>query len=150
VRKKLSEGQLAAWKSLLNAHARATSEIEMGLKAGGKIALTWYDILWALRKGGGDCCLRFRALQDEIVLSRSALSRSVDALAQAGFVTKRPCKADQRGLDVQLTESGKKALADARPIYSEGIARHFAHYLTDEECARLAEILGKVAAARAN
>jgi DNA-binding MarR family transcriptional regulator len=143
-KKTLGEAPLAAWKSLLNAHAVAVGAIEARLREADEIPLTWYDVLWALRKAGGDCCLRFRQLQDEIVLSRSALSRLVDALEKAGLVKKQTCAKDARGLDVELTEKGHKALASAWPIYSEGIIEHFARHLTAEECQQVAKILAKV------
>ena len=142
----LTEAQLAAWKSLLNAHAAAVGAIEAKLGAADQIPLVWYDVLWALRKRGEDHCLRFRELQEEIVLSRSALSRLVDTLAREGLVRKSPCAEDARGIDVELTDKGLRALASAWPVYSEGIAAQFARRLTNQECAQLTEILGKVAA----
>lgn len=144
-KKTLGEPHLAAWKALLNAHAVAVGAIEAQLREAGEIPLAWYDVLWALRKGGGDCCLRFRALQEEIVLSRSALSRLIDALARAGLVKKLPCENDARGVDVELTEKGRHALASAWPVYSDGIVEHFARHLSAAECAALAQTLGKVA-----
>lgn len=144
-KKLVGDVQLGAWKALLNAHAAAVGAIEAKLSAAGEIPLTWYDVLWALRKHGGECCLRFRELQDEIVLSRSALSRLVDALAKAGLVKKKACAEDARGIDVELTEKGHKALASAWPVYAEGIQEHFARHLSEDECERLAVVLGKVA-----
>ena len=142
--KPLTDRQLAAWKALLNAHAATVGAIEAKLHTEGEIPLTWYDVLWALRKQGSAHCLRFRELQEEIVLSRSALSRLVDTLAKAGLVRKKSCVEDARGIDVELTVKGHKALASAWPVYSEGIAKHFAQHLSSEDCARLTEILGKV------
>ena len=145
-KKTLSDAQLTAWKALLNAHAAAVGAIEAKLGATEEIPLTWYDVLWTLRKRGGDCCLRFRELQQEIVLSRSALSRVIDALAKAGLVKKTPCETDARGVDVELTDKGQKALASAWPVYSDGIVEHFARYLSNEDCTQLAAILAKVEA----
>lgn len=144
----VSDLQLAAWKALLNAHATAVGAIEARLAGAGKIPLTWYDVLWALKKQGGGCALRFRLLQDEVVLSRSALSRVVDALARAGLVRKKPCEEDARGLDVELTDKGHKALAAAWPVYAEGIDGHFARHLSPAECETLAELLGRVASSQ--
>lgn len=143
-KKTLSEVQLGAWKALLNAHATAVVAIEAKLGAADQIPLTWYDVLWALRKQGEHACLRFRELQDEIVLSRSALSRVIDALAKAGLVKKKPCAEDARGLDVELTEKGHRALASAWPVYAEGIQEHFARHLTVAECEQVAALLSKV------
>lgn len=80
----------------------------------------------------------------EVALSRSALSRSVDALVQAGFATKTPCQDDQRGIIVALTDDGNRALATAWPVYADGIARFFAATLSRDDCARLAEILARI------
>ena len=143
-KKTLSDEQLVAWKSLLNAHAAVVGAIETKLAAADEIPLTWYDVLWALKKRGDEGCLRFRELQDEIVLSRSALSRLIDNLAKAGLVRKSPCEDDARGIDVTLTDRGQKALASAWPVYSEGIVENFAQRLTLEDCVQLAAILGKV------
>jgi len=143
MKKTLSDAHLHAWKSLLNAHATAVGGIEAKLSEHEQISLTWYDVLWSLRKNENGR-LRFRALQDEVVLSRSALSRVVDALAKEGLVKKKPCADDQRGLDVELTDKGRKALAASWPIYSEGIADFFAKNLSPDDCAKLTEILGKV------
>lgn len=143
MKKPLSESHLNAWKSLLNAHSAAIGGIEAKLSAHEQISLTWYDVLWALRKSEAGR-LRFRALQEEVVLSRSALSRVVDTLAKEGLVKKKPCADDQRGLDVELTDKGRKALATSWPIYSEGIGEFFAKNLSAEDCAKLVEILGKV------
>jgi DNA-binding MarR family transcriptional regulator len=140
----LTDQHLAAWKSLLNAHAAAVGAIETKLSAAEQISLMWYDVLWALRKQGGGHCLRFRELQEEIVLSRSALSRLIDSLVKAGLVKKKTCPNDARGIDVELTDKGNKALASAWPTYSEGIAEYFAKELTREECGQLTTILGKV------
>lgn len=139
----LSEEALLAWKSLLYAHAQTFRSIEQLLATRGKISSTWFDILWVLRRTP-DRRLRFRDLEREVPLSRSALSRSIDALVRAGFVTKQPCPDDQRGIIVSLTESGNRALAAAWPVYADGIARFFAASLSREDCARLAEILRRI------
>lgn len=142
----LTDTQLKAWKSLLNVHAHVVGAIESRLSERGQIPLTWYDVLWSLKKG--DCgCRRFRELQDEVVLSRSALSRSLDALARAKLIKKQPCKHDKRGIDVTLTDAGHRALADAWPVYSEGIRDLFAAALSADDCRQLTAILGKIGAA---
>jgi len=143
-RKSPGDVQLAAWKSLLNAHAAAVGAIESKLSAAGQIPLMWYDVLWAVRKQGSGHCLRFRELQEEVVLSRSALSRLIDTVAKAGLVRKKTCAVDARGIDVELTEKGQKALTSAWPVYSAGIVEYFAQNLTAEDCTRLTEILAKV------
>lgn len=140
---KLSDESLNAWKALISAHANIVRSIESLLNQRQKIPITWFDILWTLRKTP-DRRLRFRTLDGEIALSRSALSRAVDALSRTGFVEKLRSNEDLRGIDVVLTEAGNRALAAAWPVYVEGIARYFAAGLTAEDCTRLTEILQRI------
>lgn len=143
VAQELSDEILNAWKSLIFIHAHVARSIESLLSDRQKISTTWFDVLWALRRAP-ERRLRFRTLDGEIALSRSALSRAVDALARSGLVEKQRCTNDARGIEVVLTEAGNRALAAAWPVYLEGIARFFARGLTPADCARLADILGRV------
>jgi len=68
----------------------------------------------------------------------------VDALAKAGLVEKKSCPGDLRGLEVEVTAQGRRALVRAWPIYRQGIVEHFTRHLTDVECQQLSAILSKI------
>jgi DNA-binding MarR family transcriptional regulator len=145
---RLDDGQLDAWRALLNAHAAAVSSIERDLaRAGGDLVpLSWYDVLIELLEAPGRR-LRQRDLVRKVVLTRSGISRLIDRLEAAGLVSREPNPADRRGDLIVLTDTGQAAVRRTWPVYARGIAEHFARYVTPDEAAVLAAALERVQAA---
>src|SRR5687768_9592355 len=73
------EAQHAAWYQLLRAHSKVTQRIESRLLQARQIAPHWYDVLVTLEKAPGQR-LRMSELADNVVTSRSNLTRLVDRL----------------------------------------------------------------------
>ncbi len=116
---------LDAWRAFLNAHAHVTRAINRDLAEAGLPDLSWYDLLWALRRQP-DRSLRVNELAREVVLSPTAMSRFVDRVEAAGHVRREPDPEDRRALRVALTDAGLDALRAMWPVYERGIERHFA------------------------
>lgn len=136
----LSTAGLEAWRRLLIAHSRATAAIERDLEDAGVLPLGWYDVLYALHEAP-EGCLRMHELADAVVLSRSGLTRLVDRLDKAGYVSREPCPEDRRGQHAVLTAEGKAALRKTWPVYAKSIREHFARHYSDSESRRLAALL---------
>lgn len=136
----LSRNGLQAWRRLLTAHSRATAAIERDLEAAGVLPLGWYDVLFALHEAPGNC-LRMHELADAVVLSRSGLTRLVDRLDKAGYVTREACPEDRRGQHAVLTPKGKAALRKTWPVYERSIRDHFARHFSDAESRRISTLL---------
>jgi len=132
-----------AWAALLVFQSRLVRQVERALERQGLIPLTFYDVLLQLQRAPGRC-LRFRELQGEIVLSRSALSRCVDRMATAGLVAKDECPEDPRGRNVRLLPAGKAALKAAWPVYREQILSTFGRHFSNEELHFLVERFSKL------
>jgi DNA-binding MarR family transcriptional regulator len=124
----LDDDALATWRAFLTAHAHVTRRIERDLAAAGLPDLTWYDLLWALRRQP-DRSLRVNELAREVVLSPTAMSRFVDRVEAAGYVRREPDPADRRALRVAITDEGVDLLRRMWPVYASGIERHFAAFL---------------------
>lgn len=139
----LDQEGLRAWEAFVFAHAAAVGRIERDLRAAGHIPLTWYDVLAALSEAP-DHRLRLSDLADEVVLSRSGLTRLLDRVEAAGLIQRERSADDRRGAYAVMTAAGEAALLAAWPDYSRGIARYFADRLTVEEKRVLAAALGKV------
>ncbi len=142
--KMLSKDALSAWRRLLTAHSRATAAIEKDLEQGGVLPLGWYDVLYALYEAPNNC-LRMHELADAVVLSRSGLTRLVDRLDKAGYVSRAPCPEDRRGQHAVLTAKGKAALKKTWPVYEKSIRNHFARHFSDAEARRIADLLERLA-----
>jgi DNA-binding MarR family transcriptional regulator len=132
-----------AWGSLLRLEAVVVAAIEPELKVHGEISLTWYDVLLVL-DNAPEKRVRMSEIADRIVLSRSALSRSVDRLEDEGYLKRERCGHDERGAYAVLTPKGARALTKARPVYWAGIKKHFAGSLSAAEIATLDRILTKI------
>ena len=65
------------------------------------------------------------------MLSRSGLTRRVDALTRAGLVERRACPADKRGALALLTPLGSEKLADAAPTHVAGVRRYLIDVVSD-------------------
>ena len=134
-----------AWGYILRLQALVVGRIEEDLRSRGEISLTWYDVLLALDNAPGKR-LRMSEIADRIVLSRSALTRSVDKLEAEGYLKRAPCRDDERGAYAVLLKKGERALARVRPVYWAGIKKYFASGLTNAEISGLESILEKIVA----
>jgi DNA-binding MarR family transcriptional regulator len=140
------EQDIAAWRALLLTQNAVLRAIEVDLERAGCVPLTWYDVLLELN-AAEDRRLRMQELANRTVLSRTRVSRLVDDLVAAGYVTRASDPADGRVSFAVLTTEGRAALRKAAPVYLSGIRRHFTDHLSPTERARLVGTLGKVIAA---
>jgi DNA-binding MarR family transcriptional regulator len=139
----LSDLQLDAWRSLLNAHAALTERIEKALAAAGLPPLAWYDVLWALYRSP-DHRLRMSELAGHTVVTRSGLTRLVDRMEAAGAVERRPAPGDRRGAYAVVTDAGHDLLRRMWPVYGACVRDGFAATLSEQELAVLRDALGRI------
>jgi DNA-binding MarR family transcriptional regulator len=140
------DSRLAAWRSLLEAHAALTELLERELVAERGLPLSRYEVLLRLVEAPGGR-LRMQELASSVLLSKSGLSRLVDRMEAAGLVRRERCPSDRRGAFAVLTDQGRSALRRAAPVHLRGIQEHFARHLADGEARTLAAALGRVSAA---
>jgi DNA-binding MarR family transcriptional regulator len=121
----VDEEMLGAWRALLNAHAKVTTEIEAALAEADLPPLTWYDALWPLYRAK-ERRLRVGALATEVTLSRTGLTRLVDRLEREGLVSREPAPEDRRGSYIALTRPGVELLRRMWPVYERVLEEAFA------------------------
>ena len=78
-------------------------------------------------------------LIDAVVLSGTRVSRMVDELVVAGYVTRVPNADDRRSAFAELTEAGR----NAAPVYLDLIREHVGTRFTRREVAELRRILDR-------
>src|SRR6266508_6081750 len=101
---------LAAWRSLLRAHATLLRRLDTDLEQATGLALADYDVLAQLAEAHGE--LRITELADRALISRSGMSRRVARLANEGLVRRDKAGSDGRGVVVALTQAGIARLAE--------------------------------------
>jgi DNA-binding MarR family transcriptional regulator len=143
VEAELPEGRgLAAWLSLLRAHATLMRRLESDLEEETGLALADFDVLAQLASAGGE--LRMTELAARALISRSGMTRRVARLVDEGFVLRADADADGRGVVVALTDAGVGRLVETAPAHARGISKLFVEQLDDQELAVLEGALGKV------
>ena len=140
---KAVENGLMAWRAFLGAYSTVIRELEREMQEDRGLALTWYDILAHLDYAS-EGCMRMQELAESVLLSRSGLTRLIDRMTEAGFVTRRPCPEDRRGMYAVITERGRAALMSAMPGHIAGIQEHFLRYLDGEDVCNLHAALSRV------
>jgi DNA-binding MarR family transcriptional regulator len=133
---------LAAWRSLLRAHATLMRRLDTDLQQETGLALADFDVLAQLAKAHGT--LRMTELADRALLSRSGMSRRVARLVAEGLLRRDRAGTDGRGVVVALTQAGITRLAETAPVHARGIWKLFVAQLHDQELALLERALNKV------
>src|SRR5918912_2318961 len=100
---------LDAWISFLRSHAAITRELSAQLQREHGLTLNDYEVLLHLSHADGGR-LRRVDLAERVVLTASGITRLLEGLERAGFVTKATCESDARVSYAQLTEAGTAKL----------------------------------------
>jgi DNA-binding MarR family transcriptional regulator len=104
---------VAAWRDLLDQHARAQCALERSLKPHA-LGVSEFEVLERLMSEDGEQ-RRMQALGAALHLSQSALSRVVGRLEDDGLVQRGMCPSDRRGIVVCITGEGRRRYEAARP-----------------------------------
>lgn len=141
--KKLNPKHLEAWRLFLTTHTTLVKTIDSQLNDADQIPLNWYDVLIELYEAP-DRRLRMSDLANRVLLTRSGLTRLVDRLEKADYITRSPDPDDRRGYYASITESGINAMRQAWKVYSTSIQQAFADHINPEEAEFLIDILSRM------
>jgi DNA-binding MarR family transcriptional regulator len=144
---RLPDAHLDAWRALLNVHAAVVERVEHALSEAGLPPLTWYDVLWALRRAP-QRRLRMGELAEAVTLSRGGLTKLVDRLEAGGLLRREACVTDRRGYHAVLTPRGQALLRRMWPVYVKVLKDVFVPALKEDEAAVIAASLGGVDGSR--
>jgi DNA-binding MarR family transcriptional regulator len=99
-----------------------------------------FDVLAALRRAGHPYALSPGQLSSQTLVTSGTMTNRVDRLVERGFVRRSPDPSDRRGVRVELTDSGKRAVDGA---FTDLLKREHAllESLTDTERSELADLL---------
>ncbi len=136
--------RLDTWRNFLVAHARLVRRLDDELRAEHGISLPEYDALLSIAQAP-DRRIRMHSLAEEVVLSRSGITRLVDRLVGAGLVERVSCSSDARGAEAMLTDHGLSRLREAARTHLRGVERHFLAVIEPADLDVLERALGNVA-----
>lgn len=131
------------WQLFFETTARLTTEIEARLKEHG-CSLMDYQVLLLLRNAD-DHRLRMGELAQRLVFSPSRLSYQIGVLEKRGWVRRRRCAEDARGLEAELTDEGLRAFRRLRPAHARDVEELFLRALEGDDADRLAAVMDRLA-----
>jgi DNA-binding MarR family transcriptional regulator len=135
----LAPHELAAWRGVLEVHARATQQLDAQMRCEHGLSLSAYEVLMFLADAP-EHRMRMSEIARRVLLSRSGCTRLVDRLVEQGYVTRCAATCDRRGLYAELTDAGLEKITAARVTHWEGIRRFFLDHLTATDLIALGDI----------
>ena len=94
------------------------------LRAEHDISFAEYDALMTIAQAPSRR-IRMGQLAEEVLLSKSGVTRLIDRLVADGLVARDACLADARGAEAVLTDRGLARLRAASRTHLRGISEHF-------------------------
>lgn len=135
--------ELAAWLSLLFTSQLMRDRLDAELRRRYGLSMEDYAVLSTL-EASPDSRVRVSELAESALLSQSRLSHQIKRMEARGLVRRERAATDKRGVEVVLTESGRRVLVDAAPEHQEHIQRDFLEHLSPRDRDRLTAILRPV------
>ncbi len=132
--------RISTWRDFLLAHARLQRILDQELRSDHDISLAEYDALLVLA-AAPNRRLRMHQIADQVLLSRSGVTRLIDRLVADGSVERDTCTTDARGAEAVLTHAGLGRLRDASSTHLRGIDEHFLAQIAPDDLEALGRIM---------
>jgi len=134
--------KMKAWRALQWAHTVILRKLERELDAEG-LPIAWFDSLIHLAEAPGGK-LRMLELAGSAVMSPSGLTRLIDRMEKADYVTRERTAEDRRGAYAVITPKGRAALARIWPIHLRSIEEYFASNIDSADVPALYATLTRI------
>ncbi|GGQ11895.1 MarR family winged helix-turn-helix transcriptional regulator [Streptomyces roseolilacinus] len=134
------------WCALSLLHGRIESHVERALESRHGLSVREYSLLDVLSRqhSGPGGHLQMKQVADAVVLSQSATTRLVTRLEDRGLLTRYLCATDRRGIYTDVTETGQKLLAEARPTHDAALREALDEAAKKPELAPLVKALEEI------
>lgn len=138
----LSDDEQQSWRAYLRGSRFLEEALDRDLQAHG-LQLSEYEILSMLSESEGQR-LRMSELADIVVQSRSRLTHTATRLEKRGWVVRQSCLSDRRGVELVLTDEGRRRLVQTSMAHVESVRRHLLDVMSPAEFAALGSAMGRV------
>jgi DNA-binding MarR family transcriptional regulator len=139
----LSSEELDTWVSLTSLLVALPQAIDRQLKRDSGLNFFEYSIMSGLSRAEGHA-IQLNTLAHLAAGSLSRMSHAVSRLEQQGWVQRRTCPGEARGVMAVLTEAGLAKLVEAAPAHVREARRLVVDVLSPAEREQLKAICGKL------
>jgi DNA-binding MarR family transcriptional regulator len=134
----LTPQEMTAWRTYIETYGDLIAAVERDL-APHDVTLGDYQVFVYLSEAS-EHSMRMCDLADLLQLSPSGLTRRLDGLVKAGFVTREASTDDRRVMLATLTPTGFAALEAAAPDHVASVRNHIFDHLDSDQIDALASI----------
>ena len=134
---------LGVWSELFVGHALSVRAVEEQMVGKSPLSVDEYDVMLCISRSP-EQRIRFSALAEITIYTRSGISRILKRLEKDGFVRREGCPEDKRGSFASLTPRGRDALREAWSYYGAAILRIFGPIFSQSEAHDLRKLLGRL------
>lgn len=139
----LEADEQAAWRNYLRGSARLNAQIGNDLFEVHQLTLNKYEVLVRLSETEG-WTRRMSDLADDLVHSRSRLTRTVASLEKEGLVVREACSGDGRGRNCRMTNEGYARLQSLAPDHVGSVRKHLLDKIGHDDMITLGRIMSKL------
>jgi DNA-binding MarR family transcriptional regulator len=135
----LDDDEQRAWRAYVVMQARLNAHLTRDLQANTDLSMADFGVLVALT----DVCggrVRAYELSEALQWEKSRLSHHLARMEKRGLITRGGCTEDGRGLFVEATPAGRRAIEAAAPHHVATVRRVVFDALTSEQVAALGAI----------
>src|SRR5881275_1292139 len=135
--------KLESWIAFLRSHAAITRELSAQLQREHGLTLNDYEVLLHLSNADGGMMRRVD-LAGSVLLTASGITRLLDGLERAGYVSKETCTSDARVSYAKITPAGRTKLKAAAETHLAGVGELFLDRYSPAERDGLAGLLARL------
>jgi DNA-binding MarR family transcriptional regulator len=137
---RLSSDELELWHAWKRAAEVVRSRVVEEVSASTGLSDPDFGVLTRVVEDGGGR-MRQNQLADSMGYHRSRLSHHLSRMEQRGLITRRPSGG---GVEVVVTDAGRAAVDQARPVHAEAVRRHLIDRLAPADRTVLLAMLGQL------
>jgi DNA-binding MarR family transcriptional regulator len=138
-----NDRRVALFGLLLETNARLERQLGAALEAAMGLPLAWFEVLLRVDRSEGGF-LSMSELASQTVYSSGGTTRLVDRIEAQGLVERGQCPSDRRGVNVRLTEAGRRTLSQALDVHAGHLDTYVTSKLTPGERDALESALHKL------
>ena len=142
----LTSDQQRYWRAYLDGAACLVEALGRQLERDAELSMSEYEVLVRLSEAP-DRTLRMSTLADSLAHSRSRVTHAIRRLEARGFVERRDCPADGRGVNAVMTDLGFARRETAAPGHVAAVRAYLVDVLTDDQLRALGDSMAAVRAA---
>ena len=134
-----------AWRTFLESYSAIKPRLEAQMMEDENLPINWYDVLSKLINFAPDGKLRMLNLASMVFLvTPTGLTRVLDKMEAAGLISRSVPAGDRRGVEVQVTDEGRKVFERVNRSHGLAIEKLFLVHMTDEEAEVLVRVFSRV------